>query len=208
MRARAPYWQKYPPCCARPEHNFVYVHAAGNFLFEEAMLAATSCELHTFDCTYEGSSILPGRHFYYQWCIGNPGLGITTGLTFKSWDQVTRELNHDYVNLLKIDIEGHEYPVLAALQAGSQRVLPDEISIEIHARYVQGWASTHLEGSWQNGLNLPHTPGDMALVFMHLANQGYGVCSAEENFDWYMCCSEFSFLRIPAAVAATGQQHK
>lgn len=163
------------------------------------MLAATSCDIYTFDCTYEGATILPGRHFYYKWCIGNPGLSIATGLDFKSWDDVTRELQHDYVNLLKVDIEGHEYPVLAALRADTQRVLPDEISIEIHARYVQGWAKTHLEGSWQNGLSLPHTPADMGLVFMHLANQGYGVYVSEENYDWYMCCSEFSLLRIPAA---------
>lgn len=178
----------------------------GNYLFEEAMLEATSCELHTFDCTFDGKSVMPGRHHYHKWCIGNPGLGITSRLTFKSWDDVTRELRHDHVNLLKIDIEGHEYPVLAELRASaagsnSNMVLPDEISIEIHARYVQGWAKTHLEGSWQNGLYLPHTPGDMALVFMHLANQGYGVYNAEENYDWYMCCSEFSLLRIPAAAA-------
>lgn len=111
--------------------------------------------------------------------------------------------DHPPSTLTQVDIEGHEYPVLAGLQAGgSQRVLPDEISIEIHARYVSGWAATHIEGSWQNGLNLPHTPGDMALVFMHLANQGYGVYSAEENYDWFMCCSKFSLLRIPAAAAA------
>lgn len=165
------------------------------------MLKATSCNIYTFDCTVDGKSMQPGRHFFYQWCIGNPGLGITTGRAFKSWDDVTRALQHDYVNLLKIDIEGHEYPVLAALQAGTQSVLPREISIEIHARYVRGWATTHLFGSWQNGLNLPHTPADMALVFMHLANQGYGVYSAEENADWYMCCSEFTLLRIPTAAA-------
>lgn len=58
--------------------------------------------------------------------------------------------------------------------------------------------------SLQNGLYLPHTPGDMGLVFMHLANQGYGVYMAEENFDWFMCCSEFSLLRIPLAAAAAG----
>jgi len=176
--------------------------STGNYLFEEAMLAYTSCEVHTFDCTFKGKSIRPGRHFYHSWCIGNPGLGIGTNLTFKTWDDVTVELRHDYVNLLKIDIEGHEYSVLSKFQAGSSRVLPDEISIEIHARYVAGWANTHIEGSWQNGLYLPHTPADMGLVFMHLANQGYGVYMSEENLDWYMCCSEFSFLRVPAAANA------
>lgn len=177
------------------------VHPAGNYLFEEAMLAATSCEIFTFDCTYKGKSIKEGRHFYYDYCIGDPALSKTTGRTFKSWDDVTREFKHGYVNLLKIDIEGHEYAALAEMRADSDRILPDEISIEIHARFVARWAKTHLEGSWQNGLYLPHTPGDMGLVFMHLANQGYGAYVTEENADWYMCCSEFSLLRIPAAAA-------
>lgn len=92
--------------CIYHNHHSSTQPKTGNFLFEQAMLEATTCDIYTFDCTFEGSSIHP-RHTYYKWCIGNPGLGILSGLTFKTWDDVTlTELHHDYVNLLKIDIEG------------------------------------------------------------------------------------------------------
>ena len=33
-------------------------------------LQTTSCEVHTFDCTYNGASQRPGRHFYHSiWCV-------------------------------------------------------------------------------------------------------------------------------------------
>lgn len=91
---------------------------------------------------------------------------------------------------------GHEYPVLADLQPGL--VLPAEISIEIHVRMSADWKLTHLEGSWQNGVDMPHSPLGLAVVFMHLAGLGYAVYSQDINRDWYMCCSEFSLLRLTA----------
>lgn len=104
--------------------------------------------------------------------------------------------------------QGHEYPLLASLQAqpdaaADQMPLPSEILIEIHNKMNGGaWKHTHLEGAWQNGVPMPHTPVGLSLVFMHLAQLGFGIYSQEVNKDWYMCCSEFSLLRVPAAAAA------
>lgn len=39
------------------------------------------------------------------------------------------------------------------------------------------WKRTHLEGSWQNGVPMPHGPIGLSLVFMHLAQLGYGIYS-------------------------------
>ncbi len=37
----------------------------------------------------------------------------------------------------------------------------------------------------------------MSLLFMHLANLGYGVLSREDNpYNQLGCCSEYSFLRV------------
>jgi hypothetical protein len=37
----------------------------------------------------------------------------------------------------------------------------------------------------------------MSLLFMHLANLGYGILSREDNpYNQLGCCSEYSFLRV------------
>lgn len=73
--------------------------AAGDYQFEEAMLRITSCQVHTFDCTYSGKSVDKNRrHHYHEWCIG---IG---GDKYRSWDNITRTLAHDQVDLLKMDI--------------------------------------------------------------------------------------------------------
>lgn len=61
------------------------------------MLSATNCEVHTFDCTYDGKSI-DKRHFYHKWCVGN-GVGL-----FRTWSNITKTLGHEHVDLLKMDI--------------------------------------------------------------------------------------------------------
>lgn len=40
-------------------------------------LQVTNCTVHTFDCTYDGASRSPERHFYHKiWCeTGETGMG-------------------------------------------------------------------------------------------------------------------------------------
>lgn len=157
---------------------------AGDFQFEEAMLTATKCQIHTFDCTYDGRAIHPTRHHYHKLCIGSQNRN-----SFRTWTNITRALGHPAVHLLKCDIEGFEYPLLAQFHPGD--VLPSEISIEFHA------ASTQLTGSLY-----PATAGQLALAFSHLANLGYAAYSQEVNPQAATCCSEFTFMRLPALPAA------
>eukprot|EP00775_Hariotina_reticulata_P010692 gene10692-10850_t len=147
----------------------------GNFKFEKAMLKATECQIHTFDCTYDGKAIHPTRHHYHKWCIGpdsqasSPGADPATGdgtpedpskiRAYRSWANITETLGHQAVHLLKIDIEGYEYPLLAEFKHGD--TLPSEIAVELHAR-----------GDRQIGLK-PRTAGQLALLFSHLGNLGY-----------------------------------
>ena len=69
----------------------------GDFQFEKAMLSNTQCQVHTFDCTYDGNSI-DSRHHYHKWCLGN-GTG-----DYRTWANITNTLGHANIDLLKMDI--------------------------------------------------------------------------------------------------------
>lgn len=73
--------------------------AAGDYQFEQHMLQITSCQIHTFDCTYKGQSQDKNqRHLYHEWCIGKGGE------KYRTWDNITATLGHKQVDLLKMDI--------------------------------------------------------------------------------------------------------
>lgn len=74
-----------------------YCCDAGDFQFEWAVLKETSCEIHTFDCTFDGADLHP-RHKYHKTCIGNGLNG------YQTWSNVTQGLGHSKVDLLKMDI--------------------------------------------------------------------------------------------------------
>jgi len=150
----------------------------GDFQFENAMLSATRCQVHTFDCTYDGHSLDQGaRHHYHKWCIG-VGAG-----QYRTWDNITNTLRHQRVDLLKMDIEGHEFAVLASFR--SEDRLPVELSLEMHTN-VKSYS----------GADSPETTAELALVFLHLANLGYAPYSQEGNVKVPHCCSEFTFMRV------------
>jgi hypothetical protein len=79
---------------------------AGDYSFETSMLNETSCDIHTFDCTYDGKSQGP-RHFYQKWCVGEPGDPGLSGRDIRTWSNITSELQHKVVDLLKMDIGAH-----------------------------------------------------------------------------------------------------
>lgn len=69
--------------------------------------------MHTFDCTFNGSSI-HARHSYHQICLGRasreagakgPAI-FSADSRFMAYSDITDMLNHSHVELLKIDIEG------------------------------------------------------------------------------------------------------
>lgn len=165
-----------------PEPCIIYsLGSNGDYSFEQDALKHTKCEIHTFDCTYDGKSIDP-RHIYHKVCVGK------AGPLFKTWDQITRELGHKVIDVAKIDIEGHEAAVLAELRHDIP--LPRQVVIEIHMRPQQG-VPTALAAP------AARTPAQVALMFMHMASIGYGVVGEEDNI-WGEagCCAEFTFLHV------------
>eukprot|EP00775_Hariotina_reticulata_P000751 gene751-biopygen1496 len=149
----------------------------GDYQFEDSMLASTKCEIHTFDCTYDGTSRDVKRHFYHKWCVGTvPGKP-----EYMSLRQVMAKLGHQQVHLMKIDVEGYEYPVLAEMRPTDP--LPTEIAIEVHI----GWR-----------LKSPSSSGELALVWLHLASLGYATYAYEVNEYIPDEGCEFSFIRVNA----------
>ena len=91
----------------------------GDTSFEQAMLRDTACTVHTFDPTLNDTTAgsvraVPGLHFQ------GIGLSHTDGEhVFKNQAQpvktlqtIMTDLNHTWIDVLKVDIERHEWPVL------------------------------------------------------------------------------------------------
>eukprot|EP00775_Hariotina_reticulata_P004381 gene4381-4633_t len=162
-----------PPC-------LIYsLGSNGDYSFERDALNITQCDIHTFDCTYDGTSVDPQRHTYHKVCVGQGGP------LFKSWDEITRGLGHHRrgVDVAKIDIEGH---VLSEFRHNT--ALPRQIVIEIHIRPASHSAIA---------APAPRTPAQVGLLFMHMGSLGYGVVGEEDNI-WGEkgCCAEFTFLHV------------
>jgi hypothetical protein len=103
--------------------------------------------------------------------------------------RVKEILGHEDVYLLKIDVEGYEYPVLAEMRPTDR--LPTEIAIEIHVGFKSGRAKS------------ANSSMELALVYLHLANLGYAVYSQEVNEYIPDKGCEFSFIRLDAVMPPT-----
>lgn len=75
--------------------------------------------------------------------------------------------------------EGYEHDVIPAWNSADD--LPDELSIEVHAKF---------------GHSSPGTVAELGLTFLHLANLGYAAYSQEVNSWGPECCAEFSFINL------------
>lgn len=170
--------------CKLPEHEggpcVIYsLGSNGDYSFEHSVLKATSCTVHTFDCTYNGASQGP-RHSYYKWCIGD----AKHGPDFRSWANITTTLGHSKVDVLKIDIEGHEYKVFSEWTS-KEPTLPHQVAVEFHFEH--------------DDIRYPfmaHSGAEMVLAYMHLGQLGYASFAQDINAHSPYCCSEVSFLRV------------
>jgi len=90
------------------------------------------------------------------------------------------KLGHHSIDMLKMDIERHEFGVIAAL---SSQKAPKQILFETHLHNAYGM--------W----NRPVIPQEWEAMWEHLATLGYGIFMNERN-DGCMCCFEWSLLRL------------
>ena len=169
--------------------------SAGNFLFEEDILRRTNCLVISLDCTVPGQSIHP-RHSYIQKCLGSAERMREDPRSWVTIDELTRQ--YGSIDVLKMDIEGYEYDVMASWKASSADALPSQIAMEIH--YLGIYHGTEDFENKESDNNLiwpPHIMGvsDLALFVSHMANMGYSIVSKEDN---PICphCSEYLFQRV------------
>ena len=112
-----------PPC------TVFSLGSNGDFTFEESILNSTQCLIHTFDCTFNGSSI-DKRHTYHEKCLGSAERAQTDE-RFTTLAAAAAGVGVVKINLLKIDVEGYEYDVLSSWSQGDAS-LPEQIAIEVH----------------------------------------------------------------------------
>jgi len=98
----------------------------GQHDFEDDIMAFTQCEIHTFDMD-DFSNVFKGtRVHFHKSKIGN-GKDGTQSIT--GW---MKELNHTYIDVLKIDVEGGEFPAFEELLSHDSQPWIGQLLIEIH----------------------------------------------------------------------------
>jgi len=155
--------------------------------FEEAMLAATTCDVVTVDCSVSVESMdaiiartpqSAGRFFFRPYCLGAAGATAVvhgTRVALRSAASVLAELGRTHLAILKMDIEEGEHAALPAFLRDAAGALPSQISMELrwplHARGVEPLA-----------------------VARDLVRAGYVLASREDN-PFCFSCTELTWVK-------------
>ena len=195
----------------REQDCIVYsIGGANNWDFERAIYKATPCHIHTFDCTgnirrFHVPSELSDRHTFHHICLAAEyknatGEELPIRLSepppvgeMMTLQMMQERLGHRRLDLLKLDIEGYEWPIfeswpeLTDFAKMAQVHLPMQILVEVHYQ-------TQMHELWpQPGVPFKHEM-DMVQLQEHLLHMGYAVAVRDDN---QKCphCSEFTLLR-------------
>ncbi len=165
--------------------------------FELDILDKTSCEVHTFDCTGDISRFHvpknPRLHFHHV-CLGTENR-ITEVGEFWTLEKMTQTLKHRKIDLLKIDIEGYEFPLFQSWptrdhKAYENMILPMQILVELHYQtQMSELANT------ENGQRDWKFTTDMINMQDHFLKVGYATVYRDDN---EVCphCSELTLVRV------------
>ena len=176
----------------RPNDCVVYsLGSRLDFTFEIDVVKQFGCLVHTFDCTVgiPPASKIPTGVSFHPWCVGGKdeikaissdmGHQGETG-QYYTLTTIRARLGHSAIDLLKMDIERHEFAVVATLNAGNA---PRQIAFETHLHNAYGM--------WGR----PVSKDDWAAMWATLRHRlGYGVFAYEPNRHCFCCC-EFSIVR-------------
>ena len=180
-------------CTDNIRPNDCVVYSLGSklqFAFEIDVAKRFGCQVYTFDCTVgtPPASKIPAGVSFYPWCVGgkdetkpiSSDLGHQGELgRYYTLATIQEKLGHSSVDLLKMDIERHEFAVVAALNGDNA---PRQILFETHLHDAYGmWGAPVTESEW-------------AAMWKTLSGLGFGVFAHEPN-PWCVCCCEFSIVR-------------
>ncbi|KAG2427394.1 hypothetical protein HYH02_014614 [Chlamydomonas schloesseri] len=183
-----------------PECVVYSLGSASNYYFEEDVLRTTNCKVWTYDCTVDGRSSNPERHFFHKKCVG-PNTFDGMFSNYISWDGIVKSNNHTHVYILKADVEGFEWGFLSSWRADTPG-LPYMLAVEFHLDRLStgpgplqpnpGADVSRFDQMW---MRQTISQVELALFFQHLASLGYAPISREDN-PWGTCCAEYVFLRV------------
>uniref|UniRef100_A0A6U3RC29 Methyltransferase domain-containing protein n=1 Tax=Ditylum brightwellii TaxID=49249 RepID=A0A6U3RC29_9STRA len=173
--------------------------------FELDLLKKTPCEIHTFDCTGERERFQKpdnDRLHFHHVCLGTanapapktPPIGKNDiGGEFWTLEKMQKTLNHTQIDLLKIDIEGYEIPLLNSWPIltdikSSSAVLPMQVLVEVHYRTQMKELAAIKQADWK-------FPTDMINLQEHFLKMGYAVVIRDDN-KYCNHCTELTLVRI------------
>jgi len=172
-----------------------------DFSFELSMWKKKKCTIHTFDCTVgtlavdgtlSGKKVPKNIHFH-PWCLGSENtvkpfssdvtgenVGFAGNGTYFTLATVMKKLGHTQIDVLKMDIERHEFDVVKGMTANAGTI--DQILFETHLHNAYGmWDRPVSEREWSD-------------LWGKLARMGYAKFSVEPNKSC-RCCCEFSIMK-------------
>lgn len=176
-------------CTDRIRHNNCTVYSLGSrldFTFEIDVVNRFGCDVFTFDCTVGAPKNIPQGVQFYPWCISNisqrapmtSDMGQTGYGQYYTLSIIQEYLGHNHIDLLKMDIERHEFAVIASLTAD---IAPYQIAFETHLHNAYGaWGRPVCMQEWLS-------------LWAKLDGLGYKVFAHEPN-PLCVCCCEFSIM--------------
>ena len=168
--------------------------------FELDILKRTNCDVHTFDCTgaLERFKVPENNrlHFHHI-CLGaNRSSGPLANGNGETWTlaDIQSHFSHKRVDLLKVDIEGWEWPIFDR-DAPPDLNLPMQLLMEVHyCVRVQGRRNPFLECKVLHNHTL-ETASDMVRFQSHLLRNGYVVVNKDDN-PHCAHCTELTLMRV------------
>ncbi|KAF9578590.1 hypothetical protein BGW38_005539 [Lunasporangiospora selenospora] len=144
--------------------------------FEEEMLDRTDCVIYAYDASVNdmGQALQGRKNVYFKPYFVGAKDEVKDGKTWRTLRTLMKENGHDWIDILKVDIEGSEYPTFNAIMDDFHDVLPfSQLQMELHVRqdmvsfpdFLKWWERLESKGifPWWTEINLnPTWSGDRA----------------------------------------------
>ncbi|KAG0274081.1 hypothetical protein BGZ96_004536 [Linnemannia gamsii] len=138
--------------------------------FEGEMLERTDCEIFAYDASVAamGPEATGPRSTFHPYFVGRTNHVDAQGKQWKTLKTLMAENGHDWIDILKVDIEGSEYETFDAIMDDFGEVLPfSQLQMELHVRedmisfpdFLKWWERLENKGvyPWWTELNLNPT---------------------------------------------------
>ena len=161
------------------------------FSFEVKLLTEflPHCKVWTFDHTVENPRVpksIAEKMTYLKWGLSSENSG-----KFKTLPTIMKELGHTHIDILKVDIEGYEWPTFFALDARNEWPSFGQLQIEIHTGMFGGYTPPI-----ESGLNLKNRTGMMLSIIELFEKHDLRMFHEEINtVGRGECCSEYAFIQ-------------